>query len=95
MNRIDAAFAKLKESGHGGLMPFVCAGAPTADALTQVLPALSAAGAASIEVGIPFSDPIADGLTDADRDAAAHSCRAESGGRAVFPQRRTGSGADQ
>ncbi len=61
VNRIDAAFAQLKESGRGGLMPFVCAGAPTADALTEVLPALSEAGATVIEVGIPFSDPIADG----------------------------------
>ena len=60
-NRIDAAFAELKESGRGGLMPFVCAGAPTIDALTEVLPALSEAGATVIEVGIPFSDPIADG----------------------------------
>lgn len=60
-NRIDAAFAKLKESGHGGLMPFVCAGAPTIDALKEVLPALSESGATVIEVGIPFSDPIADG----------------------------------
>jgi tryptophan synthase alpha chain len=61
MNRIDAAFAALKESGRGGLMPFVCAGSPTADALIKVLPALSEAGASVIEVGIPFSDPIADG----------------------------------
>ncbi len=64
MNRIDAAFASLKETGTpggGGLMPFVCAGAPTADALVKVLPALSSAGATVIEVGIPFSDPVADG----------------------------------
>ena len=61
MNRINAVFAALKESGRGGLMPFVCAGSPTADALTKVLPALSDAGASVIEIGIPFSDPIADG----------------------------------
>ncbi|MEM9374323.1 MAG: tryptophan synthase subunit alpha, partial [Planctomycetota bacterium] len=60
-NRIDAAFAKLRESGLGGLMPFVCAGAPAIDSLIEVLPALSDAGATVIEVGIPFSDPIADG----------------------------------
>lgn len=77
-NRIDAAFAKLKESGHGGLMPFVCAGAPTADALTEVLPALSEAGATVIEVGIPFSDPIADGPVIA---AAMH----EAIGRGITP----------
>ncbi len=80
MNRIDAAFAGLKERGHGGLMPFVCAGAPTLDALTEVLPALSDAGAAVIEVGIPFSDPIADGPVIA---AAMH----EAIGRGITPAR--------
>lgn len=78
MNRIDDAFRKLKESGHGGLMPFVCAGAPTLDALTGVLPALSDAGASVIEVGIPFSDPIADGPVIA---AAMH----DAIGRGITP----------
>lgn len=80
MNRIDAAFARLKERGQGGLMPFVCAGAPTADALTEVLPALSDAGAAVIEVGVPFSDPIADGPVIA---AAMH----DAIGRGTTPAR--------
>lgn len=61
MNRVETAFARLKETGGGGLMPFVCAGAPTADTIGEVLPALSEAGATVIEIGIPFSDPIADG----------------------------------
>lgn len=78
MNRIEAAFDTLKESGQGGLMPFVCAGAPTLDALTAVLPALSEAGASVIEVGIPFSDPIADGPVIA---AAMH----EAIGRGITP----------
>tara|TARA_R110000782_G_scaffold20398_5_gene55138 strand:- start:42945 stop:43754 length:810 start_codon:yes stop_codon:yes gene_type:complete len=78
MNRIDAAFEHLKKSGQGGLMPFVCAGAPTLEALTTVLPALSDAGASVIEVGIPFSDPIADGPVIA---AAMH----EAIGRGVTP----------
>ncbi|RMH30412.1 MAG: tryptophan synthase subunit alpha [Planctomycetota bacterium] len=78
MSRIEAAFAGLKERGHGGLMPFVCAGAPTLDALTEVLPALSDAGAVVIEVGIPFSDPIADGPVIA---AAMH----DAIGRGITP----------
>ena len=78
MNRIDAAFAGLKERGQGGLMPFVCAGAPTLGALTEILPALGDAGAAVIEVGIPFSDPIADGPVIA---AAMH----EAIGRGITP----------
>ncbi|MBL9141899.1 MAG: tryptophan synthase subunit alpha [Phycisphaerae bacterium] len=43
------------------LLPFVTAGYPTLDATAAALPALAAAGGAVIEVGIPFSDPIADG----------------------------------
>lgn len=42
-------------------MPFVCGGYPGPGSLARLLPALSSAGAAVIEVGIPFSDPIADG----------------------------------
>lgn len=42
-------------------MPFVCGGHPRPGATAQVLPALQAAGASVVEVGIPFSDPIADG----------------------------------
>lgn len=78
MNRVDSAFQRLRETGMGGLMPFVCAGAPTPDALVQVLPALSSAGAAVIEIGIPFSDPIADGPVIA---AAMH----DAIGRGVTP----------
>lgn len=44
-------------------MPFVPAGYPSLDATSQVLPSLEAAGADLIEIGIPFSDPIADGPT--------------------------------
>jgi len=42
-------------------MPFVCGGYPSLDATAQAIPALAQAGASVIEVGIPFSDPIADG----------------------------------
>src|SRR5262245_25558905 len=42
-------------------MPFVTAGYPTLDATRQVIPALEKAGGSIVELGIPFSDPIADG----------------------------------
>lgn len=42
-------------------MPFVCGGHPSTDTTAKVIPALAKAGASIIEVGIPFSDPIADG----------------------------------
>ncbi len=61
MNRIDSIFAELRGAQRRALMPFVCGGYPSAGVTASVLPALEQAGASVIEVGIPFSDPIADG----------------------------------
>jgi tryptophan synthase alpha chain len=61
MNRIDRRFAQLKSSGRTGLIPFVTAGDPSVEALVPLLHALVAAGADLIEIGVPFSDPMADG----------------------------------
>jgi tryptophan synthase alpha chain len=61
MNRIDRIFADLRGSGRKALMPYITAGDPSADATARLLPAIERAGAAICEVGIPFSDPIADG----------------------------------
>lgn len=61
MNRVDSAFATARERGSGVLVPYVCPGVPTADALPTLLPLLERAGAGVIEVGFPYSDPIADG----------------------------------
>jgi len=60
---LAVTFAKLKKSGHLALMPFVPAGYPDLETTMRILPALEAGGADIIEVGIPFSDPIADGPT--------------------------------
>jgi tryptophan synthase alpha chain len=60
-NRISSIFETLRASGRKGLMPFVCGGHGRPGLTAQVLPALDQAGASIIEVGIPFSDPIADG----------------------------------
>jgi len=70
MNRITEAFAKSKESGHGALLPFVCAGSPELDSLPKLLVSLQEAGASIVEVGFPYSDPVADGPTIA---AAMHT----------------------
>ena len=54
-------FEECRSQGRGALMPFIVAGHPTPSSLGSLLQALESAGADAVEVGIPFSDPIADG----------------------------------
>ncbi len=61
MNRIVEIFKRSKESNQPVLLPFVCAGSPTVDSLLTLLPALEAGGASIVEIGFPYSDPVADG----------------------------------
>lgn len=61
MSRIDDIFRSLREQGRRALVPFVSGGFPTAGATARAIEAIDASGASVIEVGIPFSDPIADG----------------------------------
>src|SRR5947207_15298506 len=61
MNRIDATFAKLRAAGRTALIPYVIAGDPSPATTVPILHALVAAGADVIELGVPFSDPMADG----------------------------------
>ncbi|MFG0259544.1 MAG: tryptophan synthase subunit alpha [Phycisphaerales bacterium JB041] len=61
MSRIETIFRDAREQGRRLLMPFVCAGHTESDTLVRILPAMQASGAGVVEVGIPFSDPIADG----------------------------------
>jgi len=60
-NRIDTIFDTLRRDGRKGIMPFICGGYPAEGTTRHALPAFAEAGAAIAEVGIPFSDPIADG----------------------------------
>jgi tryptophan synthase alpha chain len=59
--RIDARFAELKERGRAALVTFITAGDPDADTSLAILKALPQAGADVIELGMPFTDPMADG----------------------------------
>lgn len=59
--RIEARFAALKNGNRAGLIPFIMAGDPDAATTAQLLAGLPAAGADLIELGMPFSDPMADG----------------------------------
>jgi len=61
MPRIDDIFSNLRGEGRKALMPFVTAGYPSLEHTEAMLPAIEAAGASIVELGIPFSDPIADG----------------------------------
>ena len=61
MSRIEAAFRRLREHKRGGMVTYVTAGDPDAEASARILIALADAGADVLEVGVPFSDPLADG----------------------------------
>ncbi len=63
MGRIAERFAALRERGEGALVPFVTAGDPELATTEAVVRALAEAGADLIEIGVPFSDPIAEGPT--------------------------------
>ncbi len=60
-DRIRTTFERLKRQGRTGLIPYVTAGDPNPQATEHVLDALVAAGCDLIELGVPFSDPMADG----------------------------------
>jgi tryptophan synthase alpha chain len=61
MSRIAKTLATLKAQGRKALIPYVTAGDPFADATPQIMLALAKGGADIIELGVPFSDPMADG----------------------------------
>ena len=61
MSRIQATLAALKAKGRTALIPYVTAGDPYADATPEIMQALADGGADIIELGVPFSDPMADG----------------------------------
>ena len=61
MSRIAGVFQALQAQGRKALIPYVTAGDPFADATVDILLAMADAGADVIELGVPFSDPMADG----------------------------------
>ena len=61
MSRLESRFVALRAEGRGGLITFVTAGDPNARLSDEILAGLPAAGADIIELGMPFTDPMADG----------------------------------
>lgn len=63
MSRISEAFERARAERRAALVTYLCAGDPSLEATRVLVPTLFAAGADVVELGIPFSDPIADGPT--------------------------------
>ena len=64
MNRIVERFAALKSKGQKGLVVYIGAGDPTLEATHRLTLAFDQAGVDIVELGVPFSDPLADGLVN-------------------------------
>ncbi len=63
MRRIDGTFKELRRKGVTGLIPFLTVGFPELGATSELVKALVEGGADIVELGVPFSDPLADGAT--------------------------------
>src|SRR5579864_975312 len=61
MSRLSQIFARLKKEGRAAFVPFITAGDPDMETSLAILEALPGAGADVIELGMPFTDPMADG----------------------------------
>lgn len=63
-NRIDSTFARLRAAGQKAFVAYVAAGDPNFDTSLEIIKTLADAGADIIELGLPFSDPLADGIVN-------------------------------
>ena len=63
-NRIDNCFGQLRSEKRKGFIPYICAGDPNLKGTVDLVFALEKAGADLIELGLPFSDPLADGIVN-------------------------------
>ncbi len=73
MTRLDQAVNKLRDAGRPALVPFLTAGYPDRETFRRLMAEVAAAGCTVLEIGVPFSDPVADGpaIQEASRLALA------------------------
>ena len=64
LNRLDNAFSRLREKGQRAFVAYVCAGDPDLERSVDIVLALERAGVDVVELGVPFSDPLADGVVN-------------------------------
>jgi tryptophan synthase alpha chain len=81
-NRIDNCFAELRATERKGFIPYICAGDPNLEKTAELGLALEKAGADLLELGLPFSDPLADGIVN--QLAAQRALTAGTTVRGVF-----------
>jgi tryptophan synthase alpha chain len=81
-NRIDDCFARLRKEKRRGFIPYICAGDPSLKKTVELGLALQKSGADVLELGLPFSDPLADGIVN--QLAAQRSLAAGTTVRGVF-----------
>ena len=77
-NRIDATFARLRSESRAGFIAYICGGDPSLAATRDLVVAFDRAGVDLVEIGVPFSDPLADGVVN-----QMASTRALAGGATV------------
>lgn len=92
-NRIDVTLARLRTQGRKALVPYITAGDPHPDVTVELMHALVAGGADILELGIPFSDPMADGPVI--QRAAERALKHKVSLRRVFEMVRTFRATDQ
>lgn len=92
MNKIDRVFATLKETGGTAFIPFITVGDPTLEITLEILKQLERAGADIVELGIPYSDPLADGpvIQQASLRALKHNITIKDGIQLAAAARNAG-----
>ncbi len=97
MSRLANVFGALKRTGRGGLVTYLTAGDPDADRSAALLVAVARAGADVLEIGVPFSDPLADGpvIQRASERALAAGMTLTRRDRRRAPRARGGRHADR